>query len=239
MRGPLSPSRRSDRKATQLDSNRRRSSSLPTPRLMRQNGRDADADGPARAHLVDGRRLLPQIAVRHASRPQPELRQFRGRSASPCPPPACWGAPAVRSRGQPVAGPSAGFGWRDGARGGAAACRVDTIAEHSLERCARRAPHRADGVQRLLRPPRARPKLRSPHRPSLTRARRCSGTGSTRRTAHGGAGEPSQTWRRSAPPSPSSCLSRLSSGGLAGAARVGAAGAQRPPLRRFAPAPSP
>ncbi len=96
------------------------------------------------------------------------------------------------------------------------------IAEHSPERCSRRAPHRADGVRRLLRPPRERPKLRSPHRPSLTRARRCSGTESTRRTAHGGTGEPSQTRRRSAPPSPSSCLSRLSSVGLAGAARVAA-----------------
>ena len=189
---------------------------------MRHNGRDADVDGPARAHLVDGRRMLPQIAVRHASRPQPELRKFRGRSAAPCPPPACWGAPAVPSGDQPVAGPSAGFGWPDGPRGGAAACRVDTIAEHSLERCARRAPHRADGVRRLLRPPRARPKLRSPHRPSLTRAWRCSGTGSTTRTAHGGTGEQSRTRRRSAPPSPSTCLSRRSSGGLAGAARVGA-----------------
>ena len=184
----LSPSRPSDRKATQLDSNRRGSSSLPTPRLMRHNGRDADADGPARPHLVDGRRILPQIAVRRTSRPEPELQQFRGRSAAPCPPPASWGAPAVPSRGQPVAGPSAGCGWRGGARGGAAACRVSTIAEHSPERCGRRAPHRADVVRRLLRPPRARPKLRSPHRPSLTRARRCSGTGSTRRTAHGGGG---------------------------------------------------
>ena len=189
---------------------------------MRHNGRDADVDGPARAHLVDGRRMLPQIAVRHASHPQPELRKFRGRSAAPCPPPACWGAPAVPSRGQPVAGPSAGCGWRGGARGGAAACRVSTIAEHSPERCGRRAPHRADVVRRLLRPPRARPKLRSPHRPSLTRARRCSGTGRMRRTAHGGTGEQFQTRRRSAPPSPSTCLSRLSSGGLAGAARVAA-----------------
>ena len=220
-------------------SERRGSSSLPTPRLMRQNGRDADADGPARAHLVDGRWLLPQIAVRHASRPQPELRQFRGLLSGSVPPPACWGAPAVPSGGQPVAGPSAGFGWRDGPRGGAAACRVDTIAEHSLERCARRAPHRADGVRRLLRPPRARPKLRSPHRPSLTRARRCSGTGRMRWTAHGGTGEQSKTRRRSAPPSPSTCLSRRSSGGLAGAARVAAGDAQRPSLRRFAPAPSP
>ena len=230
---------RADRKATQLDSNRRRSSSLPTPRLMRHNGRDADADGPARSHLVDGRRMLPQIVVRHASRPQPELRKFRGRSAAPCPPPACWGAPAVPSRGQPVAGSSAGFGWRGGARGGAVACRVDTIAEHSPERCSRRAPHRADGVRRLRRPPRAQPKLRSPRRPSLTRARRCSGTGSTWRTAHGGTGEQSKTRRRSAPPSPSTCLSRHSSGGLAGAARVAAGDAQRPSLRRFAPAPSP
>ena len=205
---------------------------------MRHNGRDADADGPARAHLVDGRRILPQIAVRRTSRPEPELRQFRGRSAAPCPPPACWGAPAVPSGGQPVAGLSAGCGWRGGARGGAVACRVDTIAEHSLERCARRAPHRADVVRRLLRPPQARPKLRSPHRPSLTRARRCSGTGSTTRTAHGGTGKQSQTRRRSAPPSPSTCLSRLSSGGLAGAARVGAGDAQRPSLCRFAPAPS-
>ena len=155
------------------------------------------------------------------------------------PPPACWGAPAVPSGGQPVAGPSAGFGWRDGPRGGAAACRVDTIAEHSLERCARRAPHRADVVRRLLRPPWARPKLRSPHRPSLTSARRCSGTGRMRWTAHGGTGEQSRTRRRSAPPSPSTCLSRLSSGGLAGAARVGAGDAQRPSLLRFAPAPSP
>ena len=205
---------------------------------MRQNGRDADADGPARAHLVDGRRTLPQIAVRHASRPQPELRQFRGLLSGSVPPPACRGAPAVPSGGQPVAGPSAGFSWRDGARGGAAACRVSNIAEYSLERCARRAPHRADGVWRLLRPPWARPKLRSPHRPSLTSARRCSRTGRMRRTAHGGTGEQFQTRRRSAPPSPSTCLSRLSSGGLAGAACVGAGDAQRPSLRRFAPAPS-
>ena len=237
--GPaLSPSRPSDRKATQLDSNRRRSSSLPTPRLMRHNGRDADADRPSRAHLVDGRRTLPQIAVRHASRPQPEPRQFRGLLSGSVPPPACWGAPAVPSGGQPVAGPSAGFGWRDGTWGGAAACRVSTIAEHSLERCARRAPHRADGVRRLLRPPRARPKLRSPHRPSLTHAWRCSGTRRMRWTAHGGTGEQSKTRRRSAPPSPSTCLSRHSSGGLAGAARVAAGDAQRPSLCRFAPAPS-